>query len=265
MSNYYTTLGVNANATQSELKQAYKKLSMTHHPDKGGDAEQFKAINEAYSTLKDPGKRQQYDNPAPQGWQQGWAAGEDAPDISDMFAHMFGKGFQRPGQAGRRGQDVNLTMPMTLEEIASGIKKTISVTVAGKEKIIQVDIPPGVPRGQRMRYAGEGNPGAVPGDLLLNIKELPHHRFERQGNDIYSMQEISVWEALIGTEKELTTVNERKIKYKIQPGSQPESRVKLAHQGINQGHHYIILHINVPKDLTDQQKQVILSIMNGQL
>jgi DnaJ-class molecular chaperone len=271
MKDYYSILGVNKNATEAEIKTAFKKLGLKHHPDKGGDEEKFKEINEAYSTLKDPQKRKQYDNPQSQ-FQFGGPGsnafsfdGEVPEGVADLFASMFG----RPGgmhRARQKGSDIQLQMPMSLEEIASGVSKTISVTIAGKNEVLNITVPPGMPNGQRVRYKGKGNPGPVEkGDLFIVVNQTEHPRFERSGNDIFSMQEITVWEAIIGTEKELETVNGRKVKYSIKPGSQPETRIKLANQGIQNGHHYVILRVNVPKDLTDSQKQVILSIMNGKL
>lgn len=268
MSDYYNILGVDKNANAEELKSAYKKASMKHHPDRGGSEEEFKKINEAYTTLKDPQKRHEYDNP---GQFQFNSSGfnftnEGMPDnMADLFASMFGRpgGMHKPRT---KGTDIRLQMPMTLEEIASGINKTISVNIAGKEEVLNITIPVGMQNGQQVRYKGKGNPGPVErGDLYIVVKQLPHNTFERNNNDIYSMQEISVWQAMIGAEYSLETVNNKKIKYKVNPGSQPETRIKLANQGINGGHHYVILRVSIPKDLTESQKQVILSIMNGKI
>src|SRR6056300_1413358 len=153
---YYDILGVSRTATDQELRKAYKTKSMKHHPDRGGSEDEFKKINEAYTTLKDPQKRQQYDNP---NQFQFNASGfnfnnEDIPDnVADLFASMFGRpgGMHKPRT---RGADILLQMPMTLEEIASGINKKISVNIAGKDEVLNITIPMGMQNGQQVRYKG---------------------------------------------------------------------------------------------------------------
>ena len=111
---YYNTLGVEKDASQDEIKKAYRKLVIVHHPDKGGDSEKFKEISQAYETLSDPEKRQQYDNPQPEG-----------VDISQMFSQMFN------GMSQMGGKDMNRhhTIDVTLEQVYTGTEKTIKVPV----------------------------------------------------------------------------------------------------------------------------------------
>ena len=274
MADYYDTLGIDKNASENDIKKAFKKLAAKHHPDAGGDETKFKEINEAYQTLKDPQKRRQYDNPMPEGFHftsnnnpfQEFHMEGDMGDISELFSSMFGRpgGFHRARQKGR---DIQLQMPLTLEEIATGVNKTISVdTGTGQNEILNVDIPAGIKSGHKVRYRGRGQPGPVErGDLYIVVNQLNHPRFERQGNDIYSMQEISVWDAILGCSQELETVNKRKIKYTVNAGTQTETRVKLSGQGINGGNHYVILRVKIPERLTDSQKQVILSLKNNKI
>lgn len=268
---YYDTLGVDKNASENDIKKAFKKLAAKYHPDAGGDEAKFKEVNEAYQVLKDPQKRRQYDNPAPEGFH---FTSENNPfaefqmngdmDIGEIFSSMFG----RPGgvhRARQRGRDIQLQMPLTLEEIATGVNKTISVDIGtGQNELLTVDIPPGIKNGHKVRYRGRGQPGPVErGDLYILINQLNHPRFERQGNDIFSMQEISVWDAILGCSQQITTVNQKTIKYSIKPHTQTETRIKLGGQGINGGDHYVILRIKIPERLTDMQKQVILRLKNS--
>lgn len=275
MADYYDTLGIDKNASDNDIKKAFKKLAAKHHPDAGGDEAKFKEINEAYQTLKDPQKRRAYDNPAPEGFhfttgnnpfEHFEMNGEGFGDISDIFSSMFGRpgGFHRARQKGR---DIQLQMPLTLEEIASGVSKTISVDIGtGKNELLNIDIPPGIKNGYKVRYKGKGQPGPVErGDLFILINQLDHPRFERQNNDIYSMQEISVWDALLGCSYELETVNKRKIKYAVKPNTQTETRIKLSGQGINGGNHYVILRVKIPERLTENEKQVILKLKNKEI
>ena len=156
-------------------------------------------------------------------------------------------------------------MPLTLEEIATGVNKTISVDIGtGQNEVINVDMPAGIKHGHKVRYRGRGQPGPVErGDLYIQVNQLDHPRFERQGNDIFSMQELSVWDAILGCSQQITTVNQKTIKYNIKPHTQTETRIKLGGQGINGGNHYVILRIKIPERLTESQKQVILTLKNS--
>jgi curved DNA-binding protein len=268
MSDYYEILGVRRDATDKDIKDAYRKLARQHHPDRGGDEEKFKQLQEAYDTLKDPAKRQQYDNP--QTHYQFNSADFDGHNMADIFASMFGRPGFNQGRKRQRGADINLRMPLTLEEIAAGVKKTISVNIGNNEsEVIDIDIPAGIRNGNRIKYTGRGqhyvNNSFPRGDLYIQIEQLNHPRFERSGNDIYSMIEISAWDAILGTHSTVTTVNEKTLSYFIAPGTQSESRIRLAGQGITGGHHYIIVHVKIPSadDLTTQQKQDIINIRNS--
>lgn len=274
MSDYYTTLGVDKNANDADIKKAFRNKAAQHHPDKGGDPNTFKEINEAYQTLKDPQKRSEYDNPTHQfHFQSGnspfsgnFTMDGDFENISDLFSSMFG----RPGgmhRARQKGRDVQLQMPLTLEEIASGIKKTINVdSGTGEKQILEVNIPPGMRNGSKVRYKGRGQKGPVEnGDLYLVIHQISHPRFERQGNDVYSMQEISMYDAILGCQMQLETVNKKSIKYTVPEGTQSETRLKLAGHGIDGGDHYVILQVKTPERLTEMQKQVILKLKNNKI
>jgi DnaJ-class molecular chaperone len=264
---YYQILGVDKTATDKQIKDAYRRKAREYHPDHGGDENKFKQINEAYETLKDPVKRQQYNNPQPQFNSQhfSYSFGE-GDNVADIFASMFG----RPGptrQRRPRGADIQLRMPLTLEEIATGIQKTINVSVGNNEsEIIDINVPAGVKNGSRIKYGGLGqhyvNNAFPRGDLYILIEQLNHPLFERNGNDIYSMCEISVWEAIAGTHKHISTVNGKTLNYFIPSGVQPDSRIRLEGQGIAGGHHFVIVNIVIPKidNLTEQQKQFIIDL-----
>lgn len=264
---YYDILGVDKTATDKQIKDAFRRKARQHHPDTGGDEEQFKKVNEAYDTLKDPNKRRQYDNPQPQfnshHFEHSFTNGES---MADIFASMFG----RPGPNRHRrprGADIQLRMPLSLEEIATGVRKTINVAVGNNEnEIIDINIPPGAKNGTRIKYGGRGqhysNNSFPRGDLYIIIEQLNHPVFERSGNDIYSMCEVSVWEAIAGTHRTITTVNGKSLNYFIPSGVQPDSRIRLEGQGIAGGHHYIMINVKIPKieNLTESQKQLIIDL-----
>jgi curved DNA-binding protein len=270
--NYYDILGVTTAATDKEVKDAFRRKAREHHPDTGGDENKFKEVNEAYETLKDPQKRQQYDNPHPH-----FAGGGFNPrggaQFNDIFSEMFGHRTHNANPGGftrrRQGPDVNLRMPLTLEEIAKGVHKTISVQVGNNEsELIDINVKAGVNSGTRIKYTGRGqhseNPAFPRGDLYVTIEQESHKNFERSGNDIYSMVSISAWDAICGIKASLETVNGKTLNYFIGPGTQPDSRIRLNGQGITGGHHYVIVHVRIPdiNDLTNEEKDAILNIKN---
>ena len=268
--NYYDTLGVTKAATDKELKEAYRRKAREHHPDTGGSEEQFKKINEAYETLKDPHKRQAYDNP---GASFHGGFGPRGPSVNDIFSEMFGHRTHNAAPGGftrrRQGPDVNLRMPLSLEEIAQGVSKTINVQIGNNEhELIDIKLKAGAANGTKIRYPGRGqhsdNPAFPRGDLYIVVEQQPHKRFERSGNDIYSMVQISTWDAICGAKADLETVNGKKLTYFIPPGTQPDARVRLNKQGINGGDHYVIVNIKIPdiNQLTEDEKEAIMNIKN---
>lgn len=261
--NYYQVLGVSPSASEKEIKDAYRKKARATHPDSGGDVKEFQKIQEAYDTLKDNAKRAQYDNPGPRVHVN---AGNMNEHFADVFADMFGQHSFR-NRRRQRGQDIQLRMPLSLEEMAIGVKKTISVDLPSGQEILDVDIPVGVRHGSKIKYSGKGNPAPSPafprGDLYILVEQEKHKNFERQGDDIYSMQEISVWQAIKGCRKAVTTVNKKELNYNIPPGTQSDTRIRLANQGIGQfGHHYVIVMVKIPKfeDLLHETQRHVIKL-----
>lgn len=205
MKDYYAILGVPRNATQEEIKRAYKRLARQYHPDvnKSPEAEErFKEINEAYAVLSDPEKRKVYDTygtatppppPPPGGYD---FSGFDVEDFSDFFQELFGGGLfggmgrRRP----RKGRDLRAELPLTLEEAFHGGERVVEV--GGRR--VSVRIPPGVQEGSLIRLAGLGGPGEPPGDLLLSVRLLPHPVFRLEGQDLYATLDVPAPIAVVG-------------------------------------------------------------------
>ena len=176
MADYYETLGVSRNASEKDLKTAFRKLAAKHHPDAGGDAEKFKEINEAYNTLKDPQKRQMYDQYGTADPQQmgGNPFGnfEFEGDINDLFGTFFGQGFGQP----RRRQNRNISLSYTIDfrDVFNGVGNTISYKLpSGKQEVIDVRIPAGVKNGDSVRVQGYGDDsiqGIPRGDLIIKVR-----------------------------------------------------------------------------------------------
>lgn len=274
---YYSTLGVNKGANAEEIKKAYRSLAMKHHPDRGGDQAQFQKIQEAYATLSDDQKRQEYDfgQQHPGGNQFHFHTGNNP--FGDVFGNMFnGGGFGGPfGFQNRRPQNptVSITVEITLEEAFTG--KTLDAEIQlsnGKKKLINVEIPAGVDTTSQIRYQamGEDNiPGIQPGDLIINIRVRPHSIFKRENNNLIFEKSLSVWDAILGTDVTFHTLDGRQLSVTVPPGSQPETMMMCKNEGMRdvhsgqRGNLYVKLKIQVPKNLTDAQKQKIIELRHG--
>lgn len=216
---YYQILGVNQNASQDDIKKAFRKLARQHHPDMNPDdpnaTERFKDINEAYEVLSDPEKRTKYDQFG-QNWQQ-YEQQYGPPDgaqqrstrtvtpeefeqmfgggYSDFFESLFGQSFRSRAQ---RGRDLEYPLEITLEEAFTGTSRTLTYEDG---YAIDAHIPPGVRTGSRVRLKGQGTPGiggAEDGDLYLEITVLPHPIFERDGDDLRMEVHVDLYTAILG-------------------------------------------------------------------
>ena len=288
MSNHYETLGVAKEATPEEIKKAYRKLASKHHPDKGGDTKQFQDIQVAHDTLSDIKKREVYNmqlegrGNGPQfhfHTNMGGGGGmEDAMfDIlrrqfgfgggmgPDPFAHMRG-GQQRAPQ----NRDVRISLTMDLVDTLSEQTKTLNITLPGNMKEdIEIKIPRGVPHGGTMRYAGLGDhsvPNAPRADLYVQFQVRPHPSFGQSGIDLVTPLTINCLEAIVGCEKEVTGLDGKKFKITVPPGTQNEMRFGIPDQGLysmdhpGRGRLVVQLDIYIPKELTEEQMQLIRSI-----
>jgi curved DNA-binding protein len=280
---YYDTLGVSRDASQDEIRKAYRKLARQHHPDvsKDPDAEdRFKEISEAYDVLSDPEKRDRYDR-----FGQNWKAGQDVSgaegfdfdgfregvdfggadfggaDFSDFFEGLFGArgrggfgGFQRGGFSSR-GRDQEATLELSLEEAARGGTRHITL---GDGRDYEVHIPAGVREGQRIRLAGQGSPGpggGPPGDLFLRVHIRSDPRFRIDGNDLYTDVAVAPWEAALGAEVEVPTL-EGTSRVKVPAGSSCGRKLRLRGQGLGDGDLYATVQVKVPKDLTSREREL---------
>jgi curved DNA-binding protein len=266
---YYKILGVERNATQDEIKRAYRKLARTYHPDvskEPGAEAKFKDAGEAYEVLKDPEKRAAYDQLGP-GWQQGqefrpppnWDAGfefsgggytgADATQFSDFFESLFGRmrgggaGFAGAREFHAPGQDHHAKIVIDLRDAYTGAKRAITLRVpevdaqghvAVKDRTLNVTIPKGVREGQHIRLAGQGAPGigkGPAGDLYLEVRFAPDPVFRVEGKDVYLDLPVAPWEAALGASVKAPTP-EGPVMLKIPPGSTKGRTMRLKGRGI---------------------------------
>lgn len=293
---YYEVLGISKTASDDEIKKAFRRAAVKHHPDKeGGDENKFKEINEAYEVLKDSSKRQRYDQFGHAGvGAAGQAAGyggfddffrgasggqrvnvnfEDlGVDIGDIFDSFFGGGFG--GARSRRGRDVQTRLTLDFEEAIFGIDQReiaydkISRQADGstkrEKKDFKMRIPSGIDDGAVIRLQGYGEsvPDGQPGDLLVEVRVKPHKKFTREGDLILSTESVSMVDAALGTEIDVDTVDGTKT-LKIPAGTQPGTDFRIRGEGVphmrgkGRGDHIVQLKIEVPKKLSKKQKKLL--------
>jgi curved DNA-binding protein len=279
---YYEILGVPRNATQDDVKRAYRKLARKFHPDvsKDPDAEaRFKELGEAYAVLKDPEKRAAYDQMGsqwktgqdfqpPPGWDAGFEfSGGDfgaglGGDHSDFFEALFGRhvGGGPRAQRHAQGQDHHAKVLIDLADAYTGAQRGISLRmpmldaqgrVTMQERKLDVNIPKGVRAGQHLRLAGQGGPGmgeGAAGDLYLEIAFKPDLRFRADGRDVYLDLPLAPWEAALGAVVAAPTP-EGPVQLTIPPGSAAGRRLRLKGRGIPgspPGDLYVVLTIALP-------------------
>ena len=312
---YYEVLGVPRSATAEDIKKAYRKLARKYHPDVNpGDntaEEKFKDIGEAYEVLSDPEKRKRYDQlgenwkagadfTPPPGWEGGrvdvgdwgdvFGAGRGSGGFSDFFESLFGGRRGRRTGAGfaMRGQDIEATIELSLEEAHHGGTRTITLQTTAvcptcngsgvqenqpcatcrgmgmvmRPKTLDVTIPAGVRHGSVIRLAGQGEPGtgqAPAGDLLLHVRLRPHRLFHVLGEgDVEVDLPVAPWEAALGTKVRVPTI-EGAVDMTVPPGAQGGQRLRLRGQGLQRrsggrGDQYVRLQLVNPPTLTDSER-----------
>ena len=260
---HYSTLGVGKNATPDDIKKAYRKLASKHHPDKGGDTATFQKIQTAYDTLVDPNKRQQYENPMPQGFPQ---QGGMPPGFENIFSQMFGGGNPFDPFAQHRQQPQHqvfrTTINISLEQAYYGGEQILKLQTPTNVHAITIQIPKGIQNGNQMRI-DKVMDGA---SLVVDFKVENHLKYDRQGNDLICNHPISVLDLIIGTSFEFVTLSGKTLEVTVKPKTQPYIQLKLAGQGMpihnttRYGDQIILLKSFMP-DIIDEQ---IINSINQQ-
>lgn len=289
---YYQVLGLGRDATQDEIKKAYRKLAHRYHPDisKESDAEhKFKEIAEAYATLKDPEKKAAYDalGRHPQGedfvppnqWQQHFheqSADFSDVDLSDLLA-AFAAAQQAEQQARAsrpyHGQDFEASLPVTLEQIYHGAEADLTISLPEFDahgmprrspKTYRIRIPKGASDGQRLRLpqkGGAGHQGGRSGDLYVTMQLQPHALYRASGRDLYIDLPLTPWEAALGAKVQVPTLGGM-VEMNIPQGTVAGRKLRLTGRGLPDasGHHgdqYAIVQIDIPAKLSERERELL--------
>jgi curved DNA-binding protein len=251
-------------------------MAMKHHPDRGGDERKFKEISQAYEFLSDPQKKQIIDLGGDPGQQQSFR-NQGSPfefhfgteDLNDLFGNF---GFGSRG-ALRRNKTLSINVEISLEDVLNG--KSINAEVGvpgGRKKMITIEIPGGIEHGQQIRYGGIGDnsiPDVRPGDLIVNVLISRHPSFRREGDSLIFEKSISAWDAMLGTNLDIITLDGKNLSITIPPGTQPETVLSCRGEGLpnvrsrQRGNLLVKVKVSIPKNLSIEQMKKIKVLKDG--
>ena len=293
---YYAILGVDRGAGEDDIKKAYRRLARKYHPDvsKEPDAEaRFKDVGEAYATLKDAEKRAAYDQlgqqrpgeefrPPPE-----WAtqfgsggAGFDEMDLADLFAGLTGRrGGGRGPTMSMRGQDYEVSVPITLEDAFQGTQLNLDLTSTEFDeqgrphrvpRVVKARIPKGATDGQSLRLAGQGGKGmngGPAGDIYLNISLRPHRLYRPSGHDLFLDLPLTPWEAALGGEVEVPTLAGA-VNLRVPAGTRSGQQLRLSGRGLPRpgggaGDLYAIAQLAMPPELSERERGLLQELAAG--
>lgn len=296
MKDYYKILGINRNASEEEIKKAFRKLAHVHHPDKaGGNEAKFKEASEACAVLSDKKKRAQYDalsdgssaSGGRGGFDQsgfstnmggfdfsgfstqggpssGWQ-GFDTGDLGDILSSIFG------GRRVRRGRDIAVDIELSFQESVFGTERKVVINSKFvKQKEVTISVPPGIDDGQMIRLGGLGETleGAVPGDLYVKVHVRKHPYLRKEEYNLVMDLAVRLTEALLGAEKMIHTLD-GEMTLKIPAGAKHGSILRVKGKGVPQaptqtggssrerGDLYIRLSIQIPEKLSKEARRIV--------
>jgi DnaJ-class molecular chaperone len=281
---YYAILGVQPDTPDDQLKIAYRKLAMELHPDRNPGnkeaEEKFKTVSEAYEVLRDPQKRAMYEQQRKGGFQPGFNPGRNPGWSHDPFGGGFAFNFDMNGDvfdimngvARRRPQnrDLNVEVPITLEELFHGRNYTISFAAPdGTLRDISIDVPAGVSEDARFKCPGKGDhsiKNLPPGDAYVILRPQPHATFQRRAQNLFMAKKINCIEAMVGTTFTVIGIDGTELLVKVPPGTQHNEQLRLQGHGMTvhgikpRGDLFVIMNVEVPRNLTADQIEKLKDI-----
>lgn len=279
---YYEVLGVAKNAPQEEVRKAFRKLAMEHHPDVSKDKKaseaKFREINDAYEVLGDPQKRKKYDELG-SAWNGGGAGGsggassgwsgmkthssEDLGSFNEFFEAFMGSNQGRGGarrsraEGSTRPRAVEAEVQVTVEEVLKGVRKRVTVRLPGSVggEVVEVGVPAGTVPGQKVRLKGKGLNG---GDLDFKTVLLPHPSYVVDGGDLLLSARIPVWKAVLGGSLEIRTPD-GVVRLKLPPGTQGGRKFRLGGHGLplpgkKRGNFIVEIQVQIPESVSLEER-----------
>ncbi len=226
MKDYYSILGVSKSSTEDEIKKAYRKLAMQHHPDRGGDEAKFKEIEEAYRVLSDSDQRRQYDNP---GVHVNFNDFSGSPFDFDSIFSMFGAQFRGGPQAQRFQQQARVQLWLTLVDVIRGGRRLVSLGTRSGTYEVEIDVPVGVDDGLNVRYEGLGPEKS---DLIVTFRIRPDPVWHRDGRDLHTRKDVSLWQMVLGGDLTVTDLTGNSYDVKIPKLTQIGTKLRLRGLGL---------------------------------
>lgn len=255
MKDYYSILGVNRKASDSEIKKAYRKLASQHHPDRGGDPDKFKEVQEAYDVLSDLKTRSEYDNP------QGFFTNRS--NFDDLVNRYFSE-FDVRMDPRQQMRNTRLSLWISLREVAIGGKRLLSVNTVNGTVPIEIEIPLGVADNENIRY-----PNLAPGnlDLVINFRVHGDPVWQREGLDLYRFLDLDFWQLITGDTVSFEGMLGNTLSVKIPPKTKPGTMLRLKGQGLqrpkhNPGDIFVKINAVLPTDIPNDIVEILNSRAN---
>ena len=248
---YYSILGVDQTASADEIKRAYRKKAAQHHPDRGGNEEEFKRIQEAYDTLNNPQSKQNYDNPMPE---------MDMENFWNNFDMHFGH------RTYAKNANIDLSVTVKADEIFQPLSKVVVARISSAEITRTISIPAGINHGSTIRFKGLGDrthQNLPAGDLRVTVFVSCPSGWHKDDLDLHTKINIDAFDAMLGSAVEITNLNQKKLNLKIPPGCSQDQVLKLKGQGYSArgktGDLMVHIKINTPKAQTEDQRAAIIA------
>lgn len=254
---YYSILGVPRNASPEEIKKAYKKKSMQHHPDRGGNQDDFIKVQSAYEVLSNSDKRDAYDHPhqanpfrQPNGRN---------PFAGTGFENMFGQGFAQQRQT-PRNKDITVQANISLADVLTGKDLIIQYHLSnGTIQTVNVDVPAGAKNGDTIQYEGlgdVGHPRYPRGNLHVRIKISKNKNWNRDQDNLFTKKSVNIFDLLLGCVIIITTLDNKRLEIKIPQGTKPGAKFSITNYGLpnmhtrQRGNLFVEIEAEMPK-ITD--------------
>lgn len=229
MEDYYSVLGLSKNASQDEIKQAYRKLASRYHPDHGGDTAKFQQLQTAYSILSDPEQRARYDNPSP---------------FSKFFSDSFDFSQFDFFKQHVRQPITRISLWLDISDVYTLAKKIVTININSHYHNMEIDIPPGLEDGHSVRYQKIGSSGE---DIIVIFRIRSHPVFSKNGSSLVVEQNCNIWQMICGGELSVTDPAGGVILVNVPPRTKPGTRLRLKNRGFHAlrgGSGDMLVHLN---------------------